>query len=87
MVASTELLNTSENPTIADARTNPNMTSQIPLGAPGGEYQSSSMPITNITDVIPINNFRFPFMSVIDPRTGLRRAMARPDIVCVRVSF
>ena len=85
--AKTELLKTSENPTIADASINPNITSQIPLGAPGGECQSNAIPSTNKADVIPINSFRFPFMSVIDPRTGLKRAIAKPEIVCVRVSF
>ena len=34
MVARTELLKTSENPTIADASIKPNITSQIPSGAP-----------------------------------------------------
>ena len=87
MVARTELLKTSENPTIADASIKPNITSQIPSGAPGGEYQSNAIPSTNNADVIPINSFRFPFMSVMDPRTGLKRAIARPEIVCVSVNF
>ena len=52
IVANTELLNTSENPTIAEASISPNITSQIPSGAPGGEYQSNAMPKTNNTDVI-----------------------------------
>ena len=72
---------------MADARINPNITSQIPSGAPGGEYQSNAMPSTNNKDVIPINSFRFPFISVIDPRTGLRKAIASPEIVWVSVNF
>ena len=41
----------------------------------------------NKIDVIPINNFRLPLISVIDPRTGLNIAMAIPEIVCVKVNF
>ena len=81
MVANTELLNTSENPTIADASIKPNITNQIPSGAPGGEYQSKAIPTTNKVDVIPISSFLFPLMSVIEPRMGLKIAIAKPEIV------
>ena len=86
-MAKTELLNTSEKPTMADAKIKPNITIQMPSGAPGGEYQSNAIPMTNKIDVMPISNFRLPLISVIDPRTGLKIAIATPEIVCVRVNF
>ena len=79
MVAGTELLKTSENPTIADASII-QTSCQIPSGAPGANTKQRHTN-TNNADVIPINSFLFPLMSVMDPRTGLKRAIARPEIV------
>ena len=80
-MASAELLNTSANPTMVDASIKPSMTSQIPSGAPGGEYQSRYIPKIKNREVIPIKNFLLPLISVIDPKTGLNKAIAIPDMV------
>ena len=87
MVVNIELLNTSPKPTAIEAKMRPNITSQIPFGAPGYAYQSKPIPITNKSDHKPIHLFLLPLKSDIDPSIGLRIAIAMPEMVWVKVNF